>query len=145
MKNKSFTSLSKKLFGRLFLSKGVKKKSSDKRVDPLSRILIKQKLSKWVEEKGYLNECTLEDVATLLGIKPYALNKYCKHAYSKTFLSWRKQLRLEEACRLLCEETELSAAAVGSMVGYSDKSNFRRAFSETYGMTPAQWRAKNSR
>ena len=51
-----------------------------------------------------------------------------------------KEFRLQLACRYL-EETELSVGEVAHLTGYSDTSNFTRAFKSHYAQLPQQARA----
>ena len=48
-------------------------------------------------------------------------------------------VRLEQA-RLLLSETAKSLDAIAAILGYSDTSNFNRAFRRWQGMTPAAYR-----
>ena len=63
--------------------------------------------------------------------------------YGKNFLQWRKEIRIDEAKRLLVKDKTIPTAIIGEEVGISDKSNFKRQFREITGCTPAQWRSKH--
>ena len=56
------------------------------------------------------------------------------------FKSWRTELRIEEAKRLLLQNKDISTNLVGEMSGFSDRSNFHRQFVKLVGCTPKQWR-----
>lgn len=47
--------------------------------------------------------------------------------------------RMEKARRLLTEHPEMKIQDVGMMCGFDDKSNFTRAFRNTFGMTPSEY------
>lgn len=49
------------------------------------------------------------------------------------------QIRLNEACRLLREQPQMTVAAVAAEVGLTLR-NLRKIFSEQYGMTPTEYR-----
>ena len=56
------------------------------------------------------------------------------------FKTWRTNLRIEEAKRLLIENPELSTHIISEMSGFSDRSNFHRQFVKVVGCSPKQWR-----
>ena len=56
------------------------------------------------------------------------------------FLTVRKRLRVHDAAELLTGRPDLSIADIARLVGFQDKSDFRRAFTSEKGMTPRQWR-----
>lgn len=49
--------------------------------------------------------------------------------------------RLDEACRLLSANSDLSVESVGRRVGFSHGNYFARVFRRAFGATPAAWRA----
>ena len=59
------------------------------------------------------------------------------------FKTWRTQLRIEEAKRILLEDKDISINAAGEMAGFSDRSNFHRQFVKIVGCSPKQWREFN--
>jgi len=64
------------------------------------------------------------------------------HAHFKTVtamspLQFQKQLRLQEARRLMLSEC-LDAAQAGYRVGYEDPSHFSRDYKRTFGEPPMQ-------
>ena len=104
------------------------------------------RLERWVSERGYCRpDMGMEAVAESLGISKEQLSYYCRAVLGLNFLSWRKQLRMREAQRLLASSPGLSVLLVSEMVGVSDKSNFKRQFYEVCGCTPAQWVAQQRR
>ena len=56
------------------------------------------------------------------------------------FLTVRKRLRVHDAAELLTGSPELSMSDIARIVGFQDKTDFRRAFATEKGMTPHQWR-----
>lgn len=66
-----------------------------------------------------------------------------KAAYGKTFSEYLRDLRLEEAARLL-RETDMPIDQVAFQVGLQSASGFHRNFLLTYGMTPNQYRQQHS-
>ena len=71
------------------------------------------------------------------------LSFYCSTRFGKTFLTWRKELRIEEAMDLLLKFPVIPASKIGLSLGIKDKSDFRHQFKSVTGMTPREWREKN--
>lgn len=98
-------------------------------------------LEKWVEARGYADpRADMGDVAEQIGVSPLQLSYYFRMIVGKTFLAWRKEIRIREAQLLLIQYPDRSVASVGEAVGITDKSNFRRQFVEVTGMTPIAYR-----
>ena len=55
------------------------------------------------------------------------------------FPTVRKVLRIEDAKKLL-SETDIPISNISKMVGFNDKSDFRKQFREMLGYTPSEWR-----
>ena len=122
------------LLQRVFFSSG--QKQLDNR--------IRRTLAVWVKDKGYLKPLsTVEDIAGDIGIPADLLGVHLRFHYDKTLLTWRKELRMEEAKRLLLAFPDLPISTVGEMVGILDKSNFRKQFKETVRMSPREWRQRH--
>jgi len=62
------------------------------------------------------------------------------HDAGLTYSELVDQVRCKAACRLLAAES-LCMAEVATALGFSDPSNFSRAFQRWTGMSPSQYRA----
>lgn len=98
------------------------------------------RLDRWTRDKGWLEDQSMDDVAKLLGVRKEQLSLYFHTYIGKSFIQWRRELRIEEAMRRLLEDKTIPTALIGESVGINDKSNFRRQFKELTGYTPAEWR-----
>jgi len=96
----------------------------------------------WVREKRWTEDATLSEVAQSLDIDKDYMSKVFRKRYGKCFLQWRKEMRIEEAKRIMAKDKNIPTALVADAVGISDKSNFKRQFRDLNGCTPAQWRLK---
>lgn len=67
------------------------------------------------------------------------LNRIFKKYTGKTITSYRQQLCLCEAAKLL-EDTDMSISDIISHVGFSNRSYFYRIFENAYGTTPLSYR-----
>ena len=102
---------------------------------------LEKSLEKWVKQKRYCEfDKSRSDVVAELGTTKEFLHLYFTTRVGKDFKTWRTELRVEEAKRLLIENKELSINVTGEVAGFSDRSNFHRQFVKIVGCTPKQWR-----
>ena len=102
---------------------------------------LEKALDKWVEEKHFCEyDKSRDEVAKELGTTREKLHLYFTTRKGVDFKTWRAELRVEEAKRLLLENREISINIIGELAGFSDRSNFHRQFVRIAGCTPRQWR-----
>ena len=89
-------------------------------------------------------ELTREDVCRAMLTNRTTFAQHLKQAYDKTFSEYLRDLRLEEAARLL-RETDMPIDQVAFSVGLKSASGFHRNFLLSYGMTPAQYREQKQK
>jgi AraC-like DNA-binding protein len=100
-------------------------------------------IRRWIVSMGWTEDASLQEVADSLGLYKEDFSLFFRRVYGKNFLQWRKEIRIDEAKRLLVKDKTIPTAIIGEEVGISDKSNFKRQFREITGCTPAQWRSKH--
>lgn len=106
---------------------------------------LESALEQWVQEKQYAaTDMGVDEIAHQLGTNYAALTQYFQRHKGTTFRSWRTELRLEEAKRLLVEEPLLSVNEIMDMVGFNDRGNFYRHFQRTEGCSPSAYRQARS-
>jgi AraC-like DNA-binding protein len=92
----------------------------------------------------YAEPLRIEELATLAHMSPSSLHQHFKQLTSLSPLQYQKQLRLQQARRLMLAEG-LDAAAAAHQVGYESPSQFSREYRRLFGTPPrsdmAQWRA----
>jgi len=81
---------------------------------------------------------TVEDVAGMLFMSAATLNRKLK-AEQSSFQQIKDELRYTKAQRLL-QDTKLSVDQIADQLGYSDASNFAKAFKNWAGVSPSQFR-----
>ena len=81
---------------------------------------------------------TLDELASKYGISKTSLKNCFKKVYGKPIIKWRKEYKLDCACRLI-ESGDYSISEVSKMVGYSSPSKFSQAFREYVGCTPSEY------
>ncbi len=105
---------------------------------------VRKAVSAWVSENGYERPLpTVTDIAAAIGVPEAQLNRFIRSWYDKGVLSWRKELRIEEAKRLLLSLPDVPVSEIGRLVGIEDKSNFRKQFTELGRRSPRAWREEH--
>jgi AraC-like DNA-binding protein len=77
----------------------------------------------------------IEDMARDLGMSVSSFHHHFKAVTAMSPLQFQKQLRLQEARRLMLGE-DLDAASAGFRVGYDDPSHFNRDYKRLFGEPP---------
>ena len=77
----------------------------------------------------------IEDLAREMGMNPTSFHEHFKAVTAMSPLQFQKQLRLQEARRLMLGE-DLDAASAGFRVGYEDVSHFSREYKRLFGEPP---------
>ena len=90
---------------------------------------------RWLRE-SYAEPVLIDDLARLAGMSSAAFHRHFKAATSMSPIQFQKQLRLNEARRLLLAATE-DVADVGYSVGYGSPSQFSREYRRRFGRPPA--------
>ena len=79
----------------------------------------------------------IEDLARELGMSVSGFHAHFKTVTAMSPLQFQKQLRFQEARRLMLSEN-LDAAQAGYRVGYDDPSHFSREYKGHFGEPPAR-------
>src|SRR5215217_2483994 len=85
--------------------------------------------------KDFDRPLRIEDVARELGMSVSGFHHHFKALTAMSPLQFQKQMRLQEARRLMLAE-DLDAAGAGYRVGYSDASHFTREYKRLFGAPP---------
>lgn len=138
----------KRLFHRFFrkpLKKAIRV-LDEKSLNRSSAAKAAKAFEQWVRERRYTEPTeSTETPLREMGLTSGELASFCKSRFGKPFLTVRKELRIREAGKLMLEHPELTVGEIGSMVGFSDASNFRHQFKSVEGMTPSEWREKQKK
>ena len=96
------------------------------------------------EERLYLNEeLALGDLAERSDLTVHQLSEILNVALKTGFYGFINGFRVEHACRLLLEKPELSTTAIGFESGFNANSAFYKAFKQTTGAAPGEYRKQN--
>lgn len=88
-------------------------------------------------KRDYHKNWRIEDLAQLACMSNSALHAHFKTITNMTPLQFQKQLRLQEARRLLFSEN-LDAATASHRVGYESPSQFNREYHRMFGLPPVR-------
>jgi len=77
----------------------------------------------------------IDDIAGELGMSVSSFHHHFKAVTAMSPLQFQKQMRLQEARRLMLGEG-LDAASAGYRVGYNDASHFNREYKRLFGLSP---------
>jgi len=86
----------------------------------------------------HLDHMTLSVLSSEFSYHPAYISSRLSEKTGKTFSQILLSQRMERAVFLM-KNTDLSIEEITPMIGYTDKSNFHKAFREYYGMTPRQF------
>lgn len=107
---------------------------------------LERSLAKWVEDKRYCEyDKSREDIAKELHTSKEVLHLFFVTRVGVDFRTWRTELRIGEAKRMLLENRDLSTHVVGELSGFSDRANFHRQFVKIVGCSPKQWRESDGK
>ena len=141
----------KVLDGSAFPVRAVSRRKKEKHPEP--RLSIDKEFDKldkaveeWVARKMFCEyDKTRDQVAAELGTTREVLNLYFSARIGVDFRTWRTNLRIEEAKKLLLENKDVSINIIAEASGFSDKSNFHRQFVKIVGCSPKEWRDSGGR
>ena len=85
--------------------------------------------------KDFDRQLRIEDIARELGMSVSGFHHHFRALTAMSPLQFQKQLRLQEARRLMLGEG-LDAASAGYRVGYGDASHFTREYKRLFGAPP---------
>ncbi|MBR1871666.1 MAG: helix-turn-helix transcriptional regulator [Bacteroidales bacterium] len=119
----------------------VKKEKPKASFDKLKVPDIQRRLDEFVaDENNLADDFSETDLARQFGITKSSLVSYFNNHLETDFRTWKSDIRIDAAKRLILEYDKLSLSEISIMVGFTDRSNFHRRFKALTGCTPKQWR-----
>jgi AraC-like DNA-binding protein len=92
-------------------------------------------------QKTFRDPVTLESVARHCGISSEHLSRTFHQTTGLRFREYVAETRIQEVCKEL-QETSDSIGEIAQRNGFATLSRFNRAFKNTMGMTPREWRKR---
>jgi AraC-like DNA-binding protein len=90
----------------------------------------------WIKD-NFNRPLSVERLAGDVGMSPSTLHEHFKSVTSMSPLQYQKQLRLQEARRLMLTGAK-DAARAGHAVGYESSSQFSREYARFFGLSPGR-------
>ena len=90
----------------------------------------------------FTEEISLNDISEVAVMTTNAFCKYFKKRTNKSYFTFLNELRIENACKLLTAETELTIAEIAENSGFNNISNFNRKFKTIKGTTPSKFKKR---
>jgi transcriptional regulator GlxA family with amidase domain len=96
-----------------------------------------QRIGKVVEhlQKEYAGQLKVTELAQMANMSSSAFHLHFRRVTNMSPLQYQKQIRLQEARRILSIET-IDAASVAFRVGYESPSQFSREYRRLFGQPP---------
>jgi AraC-like DNA-binding protein len=107
-------------------------------------VLLQQHMS---AKKPYLAaELSIDQLASQLAIKPRALSQVINESLQLSFFEFVNQYRIKEAQQMLTnpQDPKITVLEVLYKVGFNSKSSFNTLFKKYTGLTPVEFRRKNT-
>ena len=109
---------------------------------------MKEKLEKYMAEgKAFTNsELSLDDVASEININSHTLSQLLNVFIQKNFFNYVNEFRVEQVKQMLLdpEYKNYSLLGISEEAGFNSKSSFNRIFKKLTGMTPSEYKIKNT-
>lgn len=95
----------------------------------------------WIDNKNYLQaDSTVDEIVKQIGVTRSEFIRYFSDTYSTLFRSWRIEMRIREAERIIRENPDIAVEELRKHCGYNDRSNFHKHFMKVTGMTINQYK-----
>jgi two-component system response regulator YesN len=88
---------------------------------------------------NFSEKITLDDIARLTFFSPNYCENVFKRETGRSVIDYLLQIRIEEAKRLLAEDS-LALSTVAEAVGFDDYNYFSRVFKKRTGYTPSEYK-----
>ncbi|MEM8911938.1 MAG: helix-turn-helix domain-containing protein [Planctomycetota bacterium] len=86
----------------------------------------------------------LSELASVAGFSPYHFARLFKNTMGITPMEFVIQSRVERAKRMMLDDDSSPLASIASACGFADQSHLGRNFKRIVGVTPLEWRKRQS-
>lgn len=118
--------------------------SSDEDEEKALKTRMEKTLKHWINEKRFTAyDKSVSEVAKEMGCSINELHWYFREVLQTNFSSWRNQLRVEMAKKLLSEQPDMTVQDVAAECGFNNRSYFYRKFTEVTGMSVQDYKNEN--
>jgi AraC-like DNA-binding protein len=122
-----------------------KKKYAKSYIDNVNRKSIQRQLKIIMEEEKLFcdEDLSLGRLSEALELTKNQLSQFLNTYYEKNFNNFVNSYRIEEARRMLMEQSDRQIISIAFAVGFNSYSAFHSTFKKMTGVSPADFRRKN--
>ena len=103
---------------------------------------VRQALERWVAEHRYAeSDVTVDEIIQALGVEKQDFTTYFTEVLHTQFRTWRIELRIHEAERMLRENPDIGTLELMDRCGYNDRSNFYKHFQKHVGVSFPEYKS----
>ena len=125
-------------------NENVAEPDADEKEEERANRIFKEKLESWISEKGYMQkDLCVDDIVETFGVNREYLRYFFRTYVHSDFRTWRAELRIREAKKLMLKYPEYNFSKISEMVGFNHRANFFNQFVKIEGMSPSEWREKH--
>ncbi|PTS95115.1 DNA-binding protein [Pedobacter sp. HMWF019] len=119
-------------------------KYSGKKVNDQDASILLVRLDKMMMEKQVYKDpdLKLNDLSKGIQISGHQLSQLLNDNLGKNFTTFVNEFRIQEACKIISSNDQLTLESVGYDVGFNSKSTFFAAFKKIKGTTPAVYQQR---
>ncbi len=121
-------------------------KYSEKKMNEEDARFIIAKLERAMTEKELFKNANLKlnDLAREIKVSGHQLSQVLNDNIEKNFTLFVNEYRINEACKMLSGDNNLTMDAIGDEVGFNSRSTFFASFKKIKGMTPSAYQQSNT-
>lgn len=100
------------------------------------------KIQLWVQSgRCFEPDLSVEEIIAEIGVSREQFDHYFSDHLQTQFRTWRIDIRMQQAVRLLHDNPRISTTQLLESIGYNDRSNFYKHFTQTTGHSFTTYRA----
>lgn len=107
------------------------------------QVELSERILAYIRANVFQNSLSLDSIGDEFGLSPYYVSRFMAEQTGENLKNYITGLRMEEAKKLLTQ-TVLPLYEIVLRIGYLDVSSFIRKFKKEVGMTPGEYREKQS-
>lgn len=126
---------------------GIQDKYANKKIADEQATALVQKLERLLLEQALYKDPNLKlnDLSKKINVSGHQLSQLLNDNLGKSFSTYINEYRINEACKMIVEEPNLTLEAIGYEVGFNSKSTFYTTFKKLRHTTPLIYKEKTDK
>ncbi len=122
----------------------IQDKYANKKIADEQATGLVQKLEKLLQEEALYKDPNLKlnDLSKKINVSGHQLSQLLNDNLGKSFSTYINEYRINEACKMIIEQPNLTLEAIGYEVGFNSKSTFYTTFKKLKHTTPMAYKEK---